>query len=568
MPTSAESVFEPFVLSIPASNHEGGILEVEMHNEDRLFVVGPNGSGKSALIQHFVSLIGNRPIRRISAHRQTWLNSSAIEMTPKIRRDVDRSIFGREQRQDARWKDDNAAQRLSAVLFDLVSAENQRSREIANLVDQNNVDKASSIARELASPFKRINELIRAGNLSVQIEAATGEEILAHHVDGQPFSMAELSDGERNAIILAATVLTVEPGTVLLIDEPERHLHRSIIEPFLTALFVSRTDCPFIISTHELSLPVAASDSRVLLPRSCEWQNGIPQTWDIDVLEVGIDLPDDLKASVLGSRKRILFVEGDLGSLDAPIYGLLLPDTTVIPKGSSAHVMRAVDGLRAAERLHWVLAYGLVDRDDLTDDQVRELQDRGVFALSVHSAEAIYYSDAAMRRLAQRQAETLGGDPEEFLKSATEAALTLLSNNETMLRLSARKCERLVRGKLHSKMPTWRDLQSGVDISISVPVKDLYDQEVAKYRVMIESRDLDGLISRYPVRDSGALNEIATNLEFKGRSKYEQAVLALASAEGDFREELRALVGPLASEINPDTRRYAAAADQSGSLSG
>jgi energy-coupling factor transporter ATP-binding protein EcfA2 len=140
MPISAESVFEPFVLRIPASNHEGDTLEVEMHNEDRLFVVGPNGSGKSALIQHFVSLIGNRPNRRISAHRQTWLSSSTIEMTPRARRDVDRSIFGREQRQDARWKDDNAAQRLSAVLFDLVAAENQRSREIANLVDQNNVD--------------------------------------------------------------------------------------------------------------------------------------------------------------------------------------------------------------------------------------------------------------------------------------------------------------------------------------------------------------------------------------------------------------------------------------------
>ncbi len=563
MPTSAESVFEPFVLRIPASNHEGDTLEVEMHNEDRLFVVGPNGSGKSALIQHFVSLITNRPSRRISAHRQTWLSSSAIEMTPRARRDADRSIFGREQRPDARWKDDNAAQRLSAVLFDLVAAENQRSREITNLVDQNNVDKASSIARELASPFKSINKLIRAGNLSVQIEAATGEEILAYHVEGQPFSMAELSDGERNAIILAATVLTVEPGTVLLIDEPERHLHRSIIEPFLTALFAIRTDCPFIVSTHELSLPVAASDSRVLLPRSCQWQNGVPQSWEIDVLDIGSDLPDDLKASVLGSRKRILFVEGNLGSLDAPIYGLLLPDTTVIPKGSSAHVIRAVDGLRTAERLHWILAYGLVDRNDLTDDQVMELQDRGVFALSVHSAEAIYYSDAAMRWLAQRQAETLGGDAEEILNSVTEAALALLSNNETMFRLSARRCERLVRGNILSKIPTWRDLQSGVDISISVPVKDLYDQEVAKYRGMIESRDLDSLISRYPVRESGALKEIATNLEFRGRSKYEQAVLTLASAEGDFREELRALVGPLASEINPRTRRYAEAPPRS-----
>ena len=59
----------------------------------------------------------------------------------------------------------------------------------------------------------------------------------------------------RNAAIIAATVLTVEPETVLLIDEPERHLHRSIIEPFLSALFDRRQDCAFIVSTHEIALP-------------------------------------------------------------------------------------------------------------------------------------------------------------------------------------------------------------------------------------------------------------------------------------------------------------------------
>ena len=49
--------------------------------------------------------------------------------------------------------------------------------------------------------------------------------------------MAQMSDGERAAAIIAATVLVADPGTLFLIDEPERHLHRSIIEPFLSALF-------------------------------------------------------------------------------------------------------------------------------------------------------------------------------------------------------------------------------------------------------------------------------------------------------------------------------------------
>ena len=54
---------------------------------------------------------------------------------------------------------------------------------------------------------------------------------------------------------MAATVLTVDPGTTLLIDEPERHLHRAIIAPFLSALFEQRQDCAFVVSTLELYLP-------------------------------------------------------------------------------------------------------------------------------------------------------------------------------------------------------------------------------------------------------------------------------------------------------------------------
>ncbi len=46
MPPSAASTFDPIILSIPVSNHEAATLELEIHGEDRLFVVGQNGSGK------------------------------------------------------------------------------------------------------------------------------------------------------------------------------------------------------------------------------------------------------------------------------------------------------------------------------------------------------------------------------------------------------------------------------------------------------------------------------------------------------------------------------------------
>lgn len=56
--------------------------------------------------------------------------------------------------------------------------------------------------------------------------------------------MAQLSNGERKAVLIAANALTVKEGTVLLIDEPERHLRRNIIEPFLSALVADAATAP------------------------------------------------------------------------------------------------------------------------------------------------------------------------------------------------------------------------------------------------------------------------------------------------------------------------------------
>ena len=232
------------------------------------------------------------------------------------------------------------------------------------------------------------------------------------------------------------------------------------------------------------------------------------------------------------------------------MYGLLLPNVTVYPKGSCNEVMRAVKGLCGVEDLHWVNALGLVDRDDRSDDEVRQMQGHGVFALGVHSAEAIYYSLPARHRLAERQAETHGLNPDELLANASEIAIAELSDDETMRRMCARRCQRLVAERVLPNIPNWQTIQDGEDIAINVPVKEIFEGEIDSYRRMLNDSDFDGLISRYPVRETGILGKIARALEFTGRSNYERAVLALASANDEFKLELRELLGPLGAELN------------------
>ena len=118
--------------------------------------------------------------------------------------------------------------------------------------------------------------------------------------------------------------------------------------------------------------------------RSCQWNGSNCTAWDAKVIEPNSQLPEDLKRSILGSRKRILFVEGDAdNSLDFPLYSALFPDISIIPKGSCDEVQKAVYGLQGSSDIHDVQAYGLIDRDDKNDKEVEELEKNGVFALKV-----------------------------------------------------------------------------------------------------------------------------------------------------------------------------------------
>lgn len=537
---------------IPISIGEDSHLRIPLGTSDRLFIVGANGSGKSALIQHFVTSNQGASIRRLSAQRQNWFSSGSIDLTPKTRRDIATQSQNYDSRDDARWMDRNAEQRLSAVLFDLVADENARARSIAIHVDNNDTDKATEISTETRSTFIQLNELLTLGSLTVALENSEDEEILARHRGGQDFSLAKLSDGERNAIIIAATVLTIEPGTVLLIDEPERHLHRSIIKPFLSALFECRTDCPFVISTHEIALPAANPDARVLMLRSCTWNGDAPNAWDIQMLERNSPLPEELNLAILGSRSRILFVEGTLSSLDQPLYNVLFPDVTVISRGGCSNVQKAVAGLREAIQYHRVEAFGLVDRDDRTTNNVDELAQDGVFALDVHSAEAIYYGSIALTAVAQRQAESLDLDADKLVRTAIETAIASLKKDGVAERMAARRRERVLRDLVVSQIPGWKSILESAAAEINLSVASPYDVELKRFRELVDAAQWDQLVARYPLRESPAFGLVAKSLQCVSNNIYEQTLLSRLHADDDLVARLRIMVGPLSQALEAE----------------
>ena len=543
----------------------GDPITLTLKNGNPLFIVGPNGSGKSALIQRFVSENsenrGTNKIKRISAHRQTWFDSGSIDFTPKNRQTYETNTLALNLSYEARWKEYNAGQSLSAILFDLVAKASARSNSIAHHVDNHDISRAREISAESPSPFDQINKLLALGALTVTLEKPDHQNLLARHPQGEPFSIAEMSDGERNAMIIAAHVLTAEPGTVLLIDEPERHLHRSIIEPFLSALFaLRREDCTFIISTHEIALPVANPEARVLILRSCQWSNRRCVAWDAEILEPNAEFPEDLKLAILGSRKKILFVEGKPGGPDFSLYTALFPELSVVPKESCEEVQKAVLGWRGSQGIHpvHVEIFGLIDRDNRTEEDVEELAEKGVFALEVYSVEALYYCSDAIAAVAHRQADSLGVDANELIKSAKQKAINGLKveAEKTPERMASLRCERQIRERVLLEVPDKKSIMDNprpICISIDSP----YSEELNRFNELVEENELDQLIARYSLRKSRTFEIIATTLRCRDQKDYERMVLAQIQKDGQLACKLKERIGLLSetldSVVNPQT---------------
>ena len=545
---------EEIMLVIPRIPNDINPINLSLKNGDQLFIVGPNGSGKSALMQWFAS---NRKFKWITAHRRTWISSAKNNLTPDSRQKSETNRQSYISDPAARWTDSRSEGDWSAILFDLEAKENAIDKSIAQHVRNQNTSEAEKIAAESRLPFDQMNELLGLGRLKVTLERGEDQSILARHPQGMPFSVVQMSDGERNAMIIAGHVITAEPGTVFLIDEPERHLHRSITQPFLSALFdLRKNDCIFIISTHEIALPVANPEAQVLILRSCQWSGERCEAWNAKVLEPNSQIPEELKREILGSRKRILFVEGNSdNSLDFPLYTALFPDISVIPKGSCEEVQKAVLGLQGSSDIHDVEAFGLIDRDNRTDTNVEGLAEKGIFALEVYSAEALYYCSDAIAAVADQQAEIRGEDRIKLIELAKKEAIEVLKDHAE--EMAAKRCIRQIQELTLSKIPNWESIKDDSTQSFSISIDtQLYSEELTRFNKLVDEEDLDKLIARYPVRQSCALETIARSLLCKNKTDYEKIVINLIRRD-ELAGKLKQRIGPLSSKLdqieNPET---------------
>ncbi len=535
-----------------------------------LFVLGANGTGKSAFLTQINRQVTH--VKRILAHRQISFESNGIELAASQHEQLKVAMSSFYCIDHSRWKNSYIQHSSQIILSDIINAVNHHAREFSKAHNLNNQEGMQKY-KETTSKLFIVNKLLKLSNLKIQISIGEDSKLYATKNSSTPYSVAKLSDGEKNALFLISDVLTAPENTLILIDEPERHLHRSIISPLITQLLKERQDCAFVVSTHDISLPMDTPNENVLLIKSCEWGEENIKGWDAHLLESKDEIDDELKQDILGSRQKLLFVEGNNNtSLDYQLYTILFPEISVIPKGDCRNVIDTVKALTNEKNksLQWIEAYGIIDADGRSQSDIETLKGNSIFALPCYSVESLYYSLEVLKKMAERIVGKDSSKVENKLKKVEEVILKKMAGQKKQEELCSFLCERRIREnirppkndeiKAKKKFNPYKGSHfvqnEGVDLGAYLA------KEIENFASIVENKDIEALISRYPmkIKKKNALgDEIAQALGYAGHEVYEDTVRDMMQADDEFRKGfIKRHFSDLSSKIQPSETKASA----------
>lgn len=504
-------------------------------------IVGANGSGKTRLGTWIEFQSDHREhVRRISAQKSLAMPASATSVAvdpartdllyghPEIRLDSplhDMLNFRRHYRWQ-RKPDTSLLSDFEELLTYLFSEANETN---AKYVDEVKCEKewieppetklrTTKRIWEGVLPHRKLK--IGGNKVETRIVSESGTN------DGL-YNASEMSDGERVVFYLIGQVLSAPEGGVIVVDEPELHLHRSIQARLWDAVETERSDCLFVYLTHDLDFAA----SRIAATKV--WLEGYDgEKWDWHEVEEAEGVPEELYLEILGGRKPVLFCEGDKGSLDYFLFQKAYPDFTVAPCGTAYGVVQATSSFAKFKHLHTYDCRGIVDRDFREDSKVEWLEDKGVSVLDHSEIENVLLSEEVLRAVADHQ--VLADDFPKLLETAKGIIVfrEMDQDRETLVSsiTTAKVEQRLKNFDAKARGKAWLST-AFVELTSSINVGDIYDETAAEVDCVIDRHDYDEALRLY--NNKGLLGKIGVHLFDFTRKDMMELVKRLASAKGD-----------------------------------
>jgi len=481
----------------------GAVIPIELRAGLSTIVVGANGSGKTMLaVECEQQLEANA--HRISAQRMLALDPSIEKVSEDAARGQLRYGYAKpndyggaqQARYVNRWGQGlprfilNDAGALLQVLF--AEQANTAVKAFNAQADGVKIPRSDTFVRKLKAIFHRVLPTRRLYITADDITVSS----LADDVAGESYSMTQMSDGEKAVFYTIGQILVADQGSVFIMDEPEIHVHRSILSRLWDELEAARPDCAFLLITHDLEFAASRTGKKYVV-RSYSPATG----WVIEDVPEAEGFSEDLITLILGSRKPILFVEGDRGSLDLAFYRACYPGWTVLPRGGCEGVIHSVVTMRRNAAFTRVQCAGLVDADGHDQTDRENLARNGIQILPVSEIENLLLLPSVSRTILEM--DDLEGDELEAklseLKTAVLVDATIGKNvNEVVLGYCRRRIDRMLKQIDFSADKSIADLASSYAArTADLDVIALAGEIKSKIETAVAAGDLAALLAVY-----------------------------------------------------------------------
>jgi ABC-type cobalamin/Fe3+-siderophores transport system ATPase subunit len=384
-------------------------------NKD-LVIVGANGSGKTSLARHLTTHIKSNGIL-VSAQR--ILQLPVYESIRSYATTADHVKWIQLPNEELATRH-NIAEEFGILIEHLLADDTRALKQ-----NRNQRDDPFPPPTKLQVLLMMWNGLFSHLQLTLpdDINIGTVKNSLAFHV-------SKMSDGEKVALFLIAHVLLCPEKGFVIVDEPEMYLHPTIHKELWDRLETERCDAIFIYFTHDLHFASSRVKAKKLWLKSFSY----PDQFHLEEIPRN-EIPQALLMELLGSRQDILFCEGEIGSLDERVYGILFPNYTIKPVGGCLSVInftKAFNKIPETSRK----AVGIIDGDYISIQRAQSLQSESIFVLKVPDVESLLLDEAILVQLGKESSKDF--DPVEKTKSDILKKLNEERNEEIAKYVSAK----------------------------------------------------------------------------------------------------------------------------------
>lgn len=389
--------------------------------------------------------------------------------------------------------------------------------------------------------LKSVWEKVYPGNKIV----TTGGTLMFSTGSGNDLIPAErLSQGEMAVLYYVAGVLYAMPDAVVFVDAPSLFLHPTILNSLWNAIERLRPDCRFVYNSVDVEFVSSRTGNIIVWVKSYDASK---QEWDYEIIGPG-EIREDIFIELIGSRKPVLFIEGDLThSIDAKLYPLVFPDYTVKPLGSCDKVIETTRSFNGLTSMHHLESHGIVDRDRRTDKEVEYLRNKSVMVPEVAEVENFFLLEEVVRTMAK----TRGRNPDVVFKKVKKKAFS-----EFQRRLQAQVLEhvrhhikREVDAKIDARFPCITAMETHIRqlIKILNPRKK-YNELHSRFRQIAENQDYSSMLKVFNHKPLISECDLPGLLGYKNKDEYVRGVISTLKSGHQESEKIRLAIR---NSLNP-----------------